>query len=97
LGSPEDIKIPNVQHLLGIKPYQAVEIQRRASELKVEEHAKRMGQDLANQSMLKVPQVMRVVRALSEREGLQVAKVHLFLSGYCAKCRTGGTKAKLNI
>ena len=43
------------------------------------------------------PQVMRVVRALSEREGLQVAKVHLLLSGYCAKCRTGGTKAKFNI
>jgi len=43
------------------------------------------------------PQVMRVVRALSEREGLQVAKVHLLLSGYCAQCRTGGAKAKFNI
>jgi len=40
------------------------------------------------------PQVMRVVRALSEREGLQVTDVHLLLSGYCAQCRTGGTHAK---
>jgi Fur family peroxide stress response transcriptional regulator len=43
------------------------------------------------------PQVKQVVHALSEREGLQVTDVHLFLSGYCAKCRTGGTKAKFNI
>jgi Fe2+ or Zn2+ uptake regulation protein len=43
------------------------------------------------------PQVKRVVHALSEREGLQVTKVHLFLSGYCAECRTGGAKAKFNI
>jgi len=43
------------------------------------------------------PQVKRVVRDLSEREGLQVAKVHLLLSGYCAKCRTGSAKAKFNI
>jgi Fe2+ or Zn2+ uptake regulation protein len=42
------------------------------------------------------PQVRQAARALSEREGLQVTDVHLFLSGYCAKCRTGGTK-KLNI
>jgi Fe2+ or Zn2+ uptake regulation protein len=40
------------------------------------------------------PQVMQVVRALSEREGLQVTNVHLLLSGYCAQCRTGGTHAK---
>ena len=40
------------------------------------------------------PQVMQVVRALSEREGLQVTDVHLLLSGYCAQCRTGGTHAK---
>jgi Fur family ferric uptake transcriptional regulator len=40
------------------------------------------------------PQVMQVVRALSEREGLQVTDVHLLLSGYCAQCRTGGTDAK---
>jgi Fe2+ or Zn2+ uptake regulation protein len=33
------------------------------------------------------PQIMRVAQALSEREGLQVTEVHLFLSGYCAKCR----------
>jgi Fe2+ or Zn2+ uptake regulation protein len=38
------------------------------------------------------PQIMRVAQALSEREGLQVTDVHLLLSGYCAKCRTGGTK-----
>ena len=43
------------------------------------------------------PQVKRVVRDLSEREGLQVAKVHLLLSGYCAKCRTGSAKAKVNL
>jgi Fe2+ or Zn2+ uptake regulation protein len=43
------------------------------------------------------PQVMQVAQTLSEREGLQVTDVHLFLSGYCAKCRTGGTKAKFNI
>jgi Fur family ferric uptake transcriptional regulator len=42
------------------------------------------------------PQVRQAVRALSEREGLQVTDVHLFLSGYCANCRTGGTKAKFN-
>ena len=43
------------------------------------------------------PQVKQVVRTLSEREGLQVTNVHLFLSGYCAKCRTGGTQVKFNI
>jgi len=43
------------------------------------------------------PQVKQVVRTLSEREGLQVTNVHLFLSGYCAKCRTGDTKVKFNI
>ena len=42
----------------GSSRYQAVEVQRRASELKVEEDAHCMGQDLANQSMLKMPQVM---------------------------------------
>jgi Fe2+ or Zn2+ uptake regulation protein len=40
------------------------------------------------------PQIMRVAQTLSEREGLQVTDVHLLLSGYCAKCRTGGTHAK---
>jgi|YNPNPStandDraft_1061719.scaffolds.fasta_scaffold01328_8 Fe2+ or Zn2+ uptake regulation protein len=35
------------------------------------------------------PQVMQVVRTLSEREGVQVTDVHLLLSGYCARCRTG--------
>jgi Fe2+ or Zn2+ uptake regulation protein len=40
------------------------------------------------------PQVMQVAQALSEREGLQVTKAHLLLSGYCAKCRKGGTHAK---
>lgn len=39
------------------------------------------------------PQVMQVVRAVSEREGLQVTDVHLFLSGYCAQCLTRGTDA----
>jgi Fe2+ or Zn2+ uptake regulation protein len=43
------------------------------------------------------PQVKQVAQSLSEREGLQVTDVHLFLSGYCAKCRTGNTKAKLDI
>ena len=42
------------------------------------------------------PQVMQVVRALSKREGLQVTDVHLFLSGYCARCRAGGGDAKSN-
>jgi hypothetical protein len=46
-----------VQHFLGIKCYQTVEIQRRTSELKIEEHANRMGQDL-NQAVLKAPQIM---------------------------------------
>jgi len=40
------------------------------------------------------PQVMQVVRALSEREGLQVTDVHLLLSGYCAQCRTGDPDAR---
>jgi Fe2+ or Zn2+ uptake regulation protein len=40
------------------------------------------------------PQVKQVVHTLSRREGLQVTDVHLFLSGYCARCRTGGTHAK---
>ena len=39
------------------------------------------------------PQVKQVVHTLSRREGLQVTDVHLFLSGYCAKCRPGGTHA----
>jgi Fe2+ or Zn2+ uptake regulation protein len=43
------------------------------------------------------PQVKQVVHTLSRREGLLVTDVHLFLSGYCAKCRIGGTKAKSNI
>ncbi|MBN1886825.1 MAG: transcriptional repressor [Thermoflexales bacterium] len=33
------------------------------------------------------PQVMQVVHALSQREALQVTGIHLFLSGYCARCR----------
>ena len=33
------------------------------------------------------PQVMGVVRELSEREGLRITGVHLFLSGYCDRCR----------
>ena len=40
------------------------------------------------------PQVKQVAQALSKREGLQVTDVHLFLSGYCARCRTGGTDAE---
>lgn len=36
------------------------------------------------------PQVMGVVRELSDREGLQITEVHLFLSGYCARCRKEG-------
>ena len=40
------------------------------------------------------PQIMQAVNALSEREKLQVTDVHLFLSGYCAKCRTRGKNAK---
>jgi len=40
------------------------------------------------------PQVKQVVHTLSRREGLQVTDVHLFLSGCCAKCRTGDTDAK---
>jgi Fe2+ or Zn2+ uptake regulation protein len=43
------------------------------------------------------PQVKQVVHTLSRREGLQVTDVHLFLRGYCAKCRTGGTQVKFNI
>jgi Fe2+ or Zn2+ uptake regulation protein len=43
------------------------------------------------------PQVMQVARQLSKREGLHITGAHLFLSGYCARCRTGGTKAKFNI
>jgi len=43
------------------------------------------------------PQVAQVVHAVSECEGLRVTDVHLFLSGYCAKCRTGGTRAKFDI
>ena len=43
------------------------------------------------------PQVKQLVHTLSRREGLQVTDVHLFLSGYCAKCRTGGTQVKSNI
>jgi len=38
------------------------------------------------------PQVEQVVQELSERKGLQVSDVHLFLSGYCMQCRQeGGT------
>ena len=33
------------------------------------------------------PQVMEAARRLSEREGLYITDAHLFLSGYCAKCR----------
>lgn len=33
------------------------------------------------------PQVMQAARQLSEREGLRVTDAHLFLSGYCARCR----------
>lgn len=33
------------------------------------------------------PQVMDAARQLSEREGLYITDAHLFLSGYCAKCR----------
>ncbi len=40
------------------------------------------------------PQVMQAAQALSKREGLQVTKVHLLLSGYCTRCRTGGSDAK---
>ncbi len=40
------------------------------------------------------PQIAQVVRVLSEREGLQVTDVHLFLGGYCARCRTGDPSAK---
>ncbi|HEC34036.1 MAG TPA: transcriptional repressor, partial [Chloroflexi bacterium] len=38
------------------------------------------------------PQVMEVVRVLSEREELQVTDVHLFLGGYCARCQEAGGK-----
>ena len=34
------------------------------------------------------PQVVQIVRGLSECKGLQVTDVHLLLSGYCAQCRT---------
>lgn len=33
------------------------------------------------------PQVMQAVQELSRQEGLKVTEVHLFLSGYCARCR----------
>ena len=33
------------------------------------------------------PQVMEAARRLSEREGLHITDAHLFLSGYCDKCR----------
>ena len=33
------------------------------------------------------PQVAHVVQELSGREGVHVAEVHLFLSGYCAECQ----------
>ena len=33
------------------------------------------------------PQVMQAVRALSQREGVQVTRTHFFLSGYCAQCQ----------
>ena len=33
------------------------------------------------------PQVMEAARRLSEQEGLHITDAHLFLSGYCAKCR----------
>jgi Fe2+ or Zn2+ uptake regulation protein len=42
------------------------------------------------------PQVVQIVHAVSKREGLQVTDVHLFLSGYCANCRTEDTKRKVN-
>ncbi|HID89202.1 MAG TPA: transcriptional repressor [Anaerolineae bacterium] len=34
------------------------------------------------------PEVDQVVQALSRREGLQIADVHLFLTGYCRQCRS---------
>ena len=43
------------------------------------------------------PQVMQVTQNLSEREGLQVTDVHLFLTGYCAKCRTGGARTLADV
>ena len=33
------------------------------------------------------PQVMEAARRLSEQEGLHITDAHLFLSGYCSKCR----------
>jgi len=42
------------------------------------------------------PQVVQVVHAVSEREGLQVTDVHLFLSGYCARCQAKDTQVKVN-
>jgi Fe2+ or Zn2+ uptake regulation protein len=33
------------------------------------------------------PEVGQVVQALSQQEGLQVADVHLFLTGYCRQCQ----------
>lgn len=33
------------------------------------------------------PQVRQMVRELSQREGLRITDVHVFLSGYCAQCR----------
>lgn len=39
------------------------------------------------------PQVLRAVRALSERERLEVTCIQLFLSGYCSCCwRRGGKR-----
>ena len=35
------------------------------------------------------PQVAEVIRQLSDREGVEVVDVHLFLRGYCADCRKG--------
>ncbi|MBN1145696.1 MAG: transcriptional repressor [Anaerolineales bacterium] len=36
------------------------------------------------------PEVMEVVQALIDREGVQVEEVHLFVSGCCARCRESG-------
>ena len=35
------------------------------------------------------PEIEQVVQDLSEREGLQISDVHLFLTGYCGRCKDG--------
>jgi len=42
-----------------------------------------------------VSQVMRVARRLSQREGLHITNVHLFVSGYCAECRQDEPKERV--